>query len=74
MQLLASRSIPLIDAFTMQSRDAFEYLLRDQDDFFLYLGAGEDGCPHERVRLLDLHLALTWLNATPDQYGEFWQS
>lgn len=73
MQLVSSRTIPLIDGHSLEHRQAREVLFRTcSDRFVLYLSDGKPSLAEERVIFLDLREALIWLNETSKQHGSFW--
>jgi hypothetical protein len=71
MRLICARSVPAIDADSLECREAKEALFRQGDGFLLYLS---DGAPHSRERLLSLGCreALIWLNESEQDGGSFW--
>jgi len=74
MQLLCTRSIPVLDAQSLDCREAKEALFRDGDRFVLYLsdGAPPPSC-RERLISLNSREALLWLNENPAEPGSFWE-
>jgi len=74
MQLICTRTIPALDAASLESRDAKEALFRDGDRFVLYLSDGAPP-PHCRERLVPLGCreALLWLNESQTEAGSFWE-
>lgn len=74
MQLISSRTIPLVDDFSLATRRAREALFRTSGDrFVLYLADGDPSSAcEERVIFLDLREALIWLNEPSAQPGSFW--
>lgn len=74
MQLVSSRTIPLIDSRSLARSQAREALFRANDDrFVLYLADGDSSSAgEERIIFLDLREALIWLNEPPEQSGSFW--
>ena len=71
MRLISSRSVPAVDAESLECREAKEALFRQDDGFLLYLS---DGALHPRERLLSLSYreALIWLNESDQDRGSFW--
>jgi hypothetical protein len=71
MQLISSRSVPAVDAVSLECREAKEALFRKGDGFLLYMS---DGAPHPIERLLSLSYreALIWLNESEQDQGSFW--
>jgi hypothetical protein len=74
MQLVSSRTIPLIDSRSLAPSQAREALFRaGSDRFVLYLADGDSSSAgEERIIFLDLREALIWLNEPPEQSGSFW--
>ena|SRR5260221_7876097 len=74
MQLLASRSYPVIDYQTMAEFVGLERLFRVSDGtFLLHMASEEEPEPEERIAWLSTRDAISWLNEAPDQYGSFWE-
>jgi len=73
MELISQRTLPALDAETLEDREAKEALFRDGDRFILYL---TDGAPPplcgERLIPLSSRQALLWLNETQLDAGSFW--
>ena len=71
MWLISLRSIPAVDAVSLECREAKEALFRKGDGFLLYMS---DGAPHPIERLLSLSYreALIWLNESEQDRGSFW--
>jgi hypothetical protein len=73
LQLISARTVPFLDAESLDSREAKEPLFRDGEDFILYLS---DGAPRssykERLLSLSTREALLWLNESQTELGSFW--
>ena len=73
MQLMVSRSYPVIDAQTLA-----EYVMRDalfraaDGSYFLYMAAKSCVEGEERILFLGCRDALLWLNEPPDALGSYW--
>ena len=73
MQLMVSRSYPVIDEQTLTEYFARDALLRTEDgSFFLYMASEGPVEGEERFLFLSCRDALLWLNETPDAVGSFW--
>jgi hypothetical protein len=73
MQLMVSRSYPVIDAQTLAEYVARDALFRTADgSYLLYMASGRQVGPEERILFLDCRDALLWLNETPDARGSYW--
>jgi hypothetical protein len=73
MQLIASRTIPFIDAQSLEAGQAREALFRNKSGFVLYLSDGDvSPAAEERVISLELREALIWLNEASQDRGSFW--
>ncbi len=73
MELICLRKIPAIDAESLASCEASEALLRDGDDFFLYLSKDVSVAPmEEKLIRVTTREALIWLNEAPQDQGSFW--
>jgi hypothetical protein len=70
MQLMVSRSYPVIDAQTLTEYVARDALFRTADgSYFLYMASGGQVEGEERLLLLDCRDALLWLNEAPMRLG-----
>lgn len=73
MQLMVSRSYPVIDAQTLAEHVARDALFQTADgSYLLYMASGQQIESEERVLFLDCRDALLWLNETPDARGSYW--
>jgi hypothetical protein len=73
MQLMVSRSYPVIDEQTLAEYIARDALFRASDgSYLLYMASGGQAAPEERLLLLDSRDALLWLNEKPDASGSYW--
>jgi hypothetical protein len=73
MQLMVSRSYPVIDAQTLAEHVARDALFRTSDgSYLLYMASGRQVGSEERILFLDCRDALLWLNETPDARGSYW--
>jgi hypothetical protein len=73
MQLMVSRSYPVIDAQTLAEHVARDALFRTADgSYLLYMASGRQVEPEERILFLNCRDALLWLNETPDACGSYW--
>jgi hypothetical protein len=73
MQLMVSRSCPVIDAQTLAEHVARDALFRTADgSYLLYMASGRQVESEERILFLDCRDALLWLNETPDARGSYW--
>jgi hypothetical protein len=73
MQLMLSRSYPVIDAQTLTEFLARDTLFRTNDgSFFLYMASDGQVEDEERILFLDCREALLWLNESPDAPGSYW--
>lgn len=73
MQLMVSRSYPVIDAQTLAEYVARDALFRTADgSYLLYMASGRQVESEERILFLDCRDALLWLNETPDARGSYW--
>ena len=72
MQLMVSRSYPVIDAQTLAEYVARDALFRTADgSYLLYMASGRQVESEERILFLDCRDALLWLNETPDARGSY---
>ena len=70
MQLMVSRSHPVIDAQTLTEYITRDALFRAADgSYFLYMTSMGRVEGEERILFLDCRDALLWLNETPDALG-----
>ena len=75
MQLMVSRSYPVIDAQTLAEYVTRDALFRAADgSYFLYMASKDRVEGEERVLFLDCRGALLWLNEAPDALGSYWHS
>jgi hypothetical protein len=73
MQLMVSRSYPVIDAQTLAEYVARDALFRTTEgSYLLYMASGRQVESEERILFLDCRDALLWLNETPDARGSYW--
>jgi hypothetical protein len=73
MQLMVSRSYPVIDAQTLTESVTRDALFRVADgSYFLYMASKGRVEGEERILFLDCRDALLWLNETPDALGSYW--
>lgn len=73
MQLMVSRSYPLIDAQTLTEHVARDALFRTADgSYLLYMASGGQVECEERILFLDCRDALLWLNEASDALGSYW--
>jgi hypothetical protein len=73
MQLMVSRSYPVIDEQPLAEYVARDALFRAADgSYLLYMASGRQVGPEERILFLDCRDALLWLNETPDARGSYW--
>jgi hypothetical protein len=73
MQLMVSRSHPVIDAQTLAEYVTRDALFRAADgSYFLYMTSMGRVEGEERILFLDCRDALLWLNETPDAPGSYW--
>ncbi len=73
LKMICSRTIPFIDAETLDAREAREALFRDQQGFLLYLSKDVSSEPaEERIFRVGVREALLWLNEDPHDQGSFW--
>ena len=73
MQLMVSRSYPVIDAQTLAEYVARDALFRTAGgSYLLYMASGRQVESEERILFLDCRDALLWLNETPDARGSYW--
>jgi hypothetical protein len=73
MQLILSRTIPIIDTQSLETDQAREVLFRNGSGFVLYLSGGDlSPVAEERVISLDLREALIWLNEASQHRGSLW--
>jgi hypothetical protein len=73
MQLMVSRSYPVIDAQTLAEYVARDALFRAADgSYFLYMASKARVEGKERILFLDCRDALLWLNDTPDTLASYW--
>jgi hypothetical protein len=73
MQLMVSRSYPVIDAQTLTEYVARDALFRTADgSYLLYMASGRQVGSEERILFLDCRDAVLWLNETPDARGSYW--
>ena len=63
MQLVCSRTIPVLDTESLECREAKEALFRNGERFVLYLSE----------ILLSSREALLWLNENQADEGSFWE-
>ena len=75
MQLICTRSVPVVDFESLECRQAKEALFRDGDRYVLYLsdGAAHPSCREERLISLSSRRALLWLNENQAEAGSFRQ-
>jgi hypothetical protein len=75
MQLICTRSAPVVDFESLECRQAKEALFRDGDRYVLYLsdGAAHPSCREERLISLSSREALLWPNENQAEAGSFWQ-
>ena len=74
MQLMVSRSYPVIDAQTLGEYATRDALFRAADgSYFLYMTSRGRVEGEERILFLDCRDALLWLNETPDALGSYWR-
>jgi hypothetical protein len=73
MQLMVSRSYPVIDAQTLTEYVARDTLFRTADgSFFLYMASGDQVEGEDRILFLECRDALLWLNEAHDALGSYW--
>jgi hypothetical protein len=73
MQLMVSRSYPVVDTQTLAEYVARDALFRTADgSYLLYMASGRQVESEERIVFLDCRDALLWLNETPDARGSYW--
>jgi hypothetical protein len=73
MQLMVSRSYPVIDVQTLTEYVARDALFRTADgSYFLYMVSGGRVEGEERILFMDCRDALLWLNEAPDALGSYW--
>jgi len=73
MQLMVSRSYPVIDAQTLGEYATRDALFRAADgSYFLYMASEGHIEGEERILFLDCRDALLWLNETLDALGSYW--
>jgi hypothetical protein len=73
MQLMVSRSYPVIDAQTLAEYVASDVLLQTADgSYLLYMASKGPVEGEERILFLDCRDALLWLNETPDALASYW--
>ena len=73
MQLMVSRSYPVIDTQTLTEYVARDALFRTADgSYFLYMASGGQLEGEERILFMDCRDALLWLNEAPDTLGSYW--
>ena len=73
MQLMVSRSYPVIDAQTLTEYVACDALFRVADGaYFLCVASKGRVEGKERILFFDCRDALLWLNETPDALGSYW--
>jgi hypothetical protein len=71
LQYLASRSYPFLDPESFEEGVACDTLFRfGENEFLLHMVGAQDD---DRLVWLDSRAALTWLNATPEEFGLEWQ-
>ena len=74
MRLICTRSLPALDAQSLEVREAKEALFRKDDSFVLYMCDGAPPPSHnERLILLSSREALLWLNQREAEAGSFWE-
>lgn len=77
MQMVASRTYLFIDSDTLETVQACEALLRDEDgSFVLYMVDWDENVAlnrNERLVHLDCRQAIVWINEAPENYGSFWE-
>ena len=72
MQLMVSRSYPVIDAQTLTEYVTCEALFRVADGaYFLYMASKGRVEGKERILFFDCRDALLWLNETPGALGSY---
>jgi hypothetical protein len=73
MHLLTSREYPVVDYQTMAEFIGLERLFRAINGaFWLYMSSDGKQEREERIIRLTARDALTWLHASPEQFGSFW--
>ncbi len=73
MELICSRTIPILDAESLQPCEGREALFRDGHGFLLYLSKeSPSASAEERLLRLATREALVWLNEEPQDQGSFW--
>ena len=73
MQLMVSRSYPVIDTQTLTEYVACDALFRTADgSYFLYMASGGHLEGEERILFMDCRDALLWLNEAPDALESYW--
>jgi hypothetical protein len=73
MQLMVSRSYPVIDAQMLAEYVARDALFRVADgSYFLYMASKGRVEGEERILFLDCRDALLWLSEAPDALGSYW--
>lgn len=74
MRLICTRSVPVLDAQSLEYREAKEALFRHGKSFVLYLSDGAlPPLGRERVISLSSREALLWLNEGEAEAGSFWE-
>ena len=74
LQLICTRSVPVVDSESLECRQAKEALFRDGDRYVLYLSDGaQPSCGEERLISLSSREALLWLNENQAEAGSFWE-
>ena len=72
MQLISSRTYPVLDADSLTEYVGRDTLFRSPNGFLLHMASQGNGNGEERVLRLESREALIWLNETPDEFGSFW--
>jgi hypothetical protein len=74
MELLVSRTYPLIDSGSLAEHLARDTLLRTDDGaFLLHLSSSDSLVEDDRLVWIDCRTALIWLNAVPEEFGLEWR-
>jgi hypothetical protein len=74
MELICARTIPALDADSLECSEAKEALFRSGDRFVLYFSDGKQP-PSRRERLIAIgpREALLWLHENQEEAGSFWE-
>jgi hypothetical protein len=72
MQLISSRTYPVLDTESLTEYVGCDTLFRSPGGFLLHMTSQGKADGEERVLRLESREALIWLNEAPDEFGSFW--